>query len=56
LAGNLEGDVPEPNLSALRALRLVRCGMLVDVEGVEVVAQCHEDAAVLGVFLGYRRG
>jgi len=26
--------------------------MLADVEGVEVVAQCHEDAAMLRVFLG----
>src|SRR5206468_11701756 len=44
-------DVPKPDLSPLRALRRFGCGMLAHVERVEVVTQCHEDTAVLRVFL-----
>src|SRR5207244_4127262 len=52
VAADLKGDVAEPDLTALRALRPFGRRMLANVEGVEVVAQGHEHAAVLGIFFG----
>ena len=52
VTADLEGDVSEADLAALRALRRFGFWMLADVEGVEVVAQCHEHAPVVRVFLG----
>lgn len=49
---DLEGDMAEPDLPALRPLSLGRGIMPSDVERVEIFAQRHEDAAMLGVFLG----
>ena len=52
VAADLEGDVGEPDLSALRARRLTWRGMLPDVERMEILAQSHEDAAMIRVLLG----
>src|SRR5271166_2414821 len=52
IAADLESDVSEPDLPPLRSLRGFGSRMLSDVERVEIVAQGHEHAAVLGVFLG----
>ena len=52
VTADLERDVAEPDLAALRALRRFGRGVLTDVERVEVVAQCHEHATVLRVLLG----
>ena len=52
VAADLERDVREPDLSAVRARRVVGRGMLADIECVEVLTQGHKDAAMLGVFLG----
>src|SRR5260370_22754365 len=52
VAADLEGDVGEPDLPALRARRLLGGGMLPDVERMKILAQCHEDAAMFRVFLG----
>ena len=42
----------ESELSALRPWRILRCGVLCDVECMKAVAQSHEHTAVLGVLLG----
>ena len=47
--------MPEPDLAALRALRLVRRRMLADVEGMEILAEGHEHAAMIRVLLGNRK-
>src|SRR6516225_10008167 len=52
VAADLERDVSEADLPALRALRCLGHRMLTDVESVKVVAQCHEHATVLRVLLG----
>jgi hypothetical protein len=52
VAADLEGDVREPDLPALRARRVRGGGMLPDVEGVEILTQGHKDAAMIRVLLG----
>src|SRR4029077_14345653 len=49
-AADLECDVAEPDLPALRPLRGFGRGMLADGERVKVLAQCHKHAAMLRVF------
>ena len=51
IARDLEGDVHEPELAAMRSLRTLRRRMLRNVERMEAVAQRHEHATVLGVLL-----
>src|SRR6516164_9225652 len=52
VAVDLEGDVHEPELAALRSDRVSGRRMLRDVERVEPVAQRHEHAAMFRVLLG----
>jgi len=52
VAADLKGDVGQPDLSTLRSWRIVRRGMLPDVERMEILAQSHEDAAMIWVLLG----
>ena len=55
VAANLKGDVTEPDLIALWSLCLAGRWMLADVEGMKILAQSHENAAVIGVFLCNRK-
>src|SRR5215471_3362723 len=52
VAADLESDVGEPDLPALRSRSVVRRWMLADIERVKTLTQGHEDAAMFGVFLG----
>ena len=52
VAADLEGDVGEPDLSAVRTRSIIGRGMLPDVECVEILTQGHKDAAMLRVLLG----
>ena len=51
VAVDLEGDVPEADLTALRTWRRPWCRMLCDVERMKILAQGHEHAAMLGILL-----
>src|SRR5271169_1331782 len=51
VAADLEGDVGEPDLSALRTRSIIGRGMLPDVEGMEILTQGHKDAAMIRVLL-----
>ena len=51
IAADAKGDVHEPHLSALRVRCVAGRGVLRDVKGVVGVAQRHENAPVIGVFL-----
>src|SRR5205814_1051886 len=51
VAGDLEGNVKQADLAALGHRRLLRLGMLEDVQGMEVLPEGHESATVVRVFL-----
>ncbi len=52
ITGDLERDMPEPELSALRPRRILRRRMLHNVDCMETIAQSHEHTAVLRILLG----